>query len=103
MERAAAKADDGELYFSLSRLLFSVERYDDAVAAARNALRKGGLRRVDTVHITIGQAEIERGNFAEAEKALKEAAKDERSRRIANQWINYAGTEQRRREALKNI
>ncbi|HEY7884398.1 MAG TPA: hypothetical protein VIC08_05565, partial [Cellvibrionaceae bacterium] len=103
MERAAAKADDGELYFSLARLLFSVDRYDDAVAAAKNALRKGDLRRPDTVHITIGQAEIQRGNFEEAVKALKEAAKDERSRRIANQWIDYAGTEEERREALKNI
>lgn len=103
MQRAAAKSDDGELYYSLARLLFAAERYDDSVSAARNALRKGDLRRPDQVHITIGQAEIERGNFDEAREAFDTAAKDERSRRIANQWKKFTDTEEKRQEALKEI
>lgn len=103
MQRAAAKSDDGELYYGLARLLFAAERYEDSVNAARNALRKGGLRRPDQVQITIGQAEIERGNFDEAREAFEAAAKDDRSRRIANQWKQFADTEEQRQKALEEI
>ncbi len=103
MQRAAAKSDDGELYYSLARLLFAEDRFEDSVKAARNALEKGGLRRPDQVQITIGQAEIERGNFDAARKAFDAAAKDDRSRRIANQWKQFADTEEKRNELVEEF
>jgi len=102
MKRAAAKSDDGDLYFNLSRLLFSLDQFDEAIAAANNALKKGDLKRPDSVYLTIGQAELSRNNFDAAIEAFKKAAKDERSRKFATQWTSYAKSEKKRQEALKD-
>lgn len=102
MKRAAAKAEDGDLYFNLSRLLFARDEFEDSVSAARNALQKGGLSRPDSVHLTIGQAELALGNFDEAIEAFKKASRDKRSQKFASQWITYTEGEKKRQEALKN-
>ncbi|BFM21942.1 hypothetical protein [Gilvimarinus japonicus] len=102
MKRAAAKSDDGDLYFNLARLLFSRDQFDDAVAAGNNALKKGDLSRPDSVHLTIGQAELSRNNFDAAIASFKKAAKDERSRKFATQWTSFAESERKRQEALKD-
>ncbi|WP_041524224.1 tetratricopeptide repeat protein [Gilvimarinus agarilyticus] len=102
MKRAAAKAEDGDLYFNLARLLFSRDQFADAIAAGNNALKKGGLSRPDSVHLTIGQAELSRNNFDAAIESFKKAAKDERSRKFATQWTSYAESEKKRQEALKD-
>jgi len=103
MKRAAQAADEGELYYSLGRLLFAEGQLDEAAKAIRDALRKGNLRRVDQVQITLGQVEVERGNFEEAHKAFDVAAKDDRSRRLANQWKKFADDEKIRAKALAEI
>lgn len=102
MQKAARSSDDGDLYFNLSRLLFASDRYGDSITAAKRALAKGGLKRPDTVHLTIGQAELERGNFDAAVKAFAQAAKDERSLRHATSWTKYAESEKMRIENLKS-
>ncbi|WP_049723490.1 tetratricopeptide repeat protein [Gilvimarinus polysaccharolyticus] len=102
MKRAAAKAEDGDLYFNLARLLFSLDQFNEAVAAGKNALKKGGLSRPDSVHLTIGQAELSRNNFDAAVASFKQAAKDDRSRKFATQWTKYAESEKKRQEALKD-
>lgn len=101
MKRAAAKSDDGDLSFNLARLLFSRDEYREALTAAKNALKKGGLSRPDQVYMTVGQAELELGNFDAAIEAFTQAARDKRSRKFANQWIKYAEDERKRQEALK--
>jgi tetratricopeptide (TPR) repeat protein len=102
MKRAAAKSDDGDLYFNLARLLFSRDQFDAAVKAGKNALKKGNLSRPDSVHLTIGQAELSRNNFDAAIAAFKKAAKDDRSRKFATQWTSYAKAEKKRQDALKD-
>ncbi|MDO3381008.1 tetratricopeptide repeat protein [Gilvimarinus algae] len=102
MKRAAAKSEDGDLYFNLARLLFARDEYDAAVTAASNALQKGGLSRPDSVHLTIGQAELARGNFDEAIDAFKKASRDKRSQKFASQWISYTENEKKRQDALKD-
>ncbi|MCP8900710.1 tetratricopeptide repeat protein [Gilvimarinus xylanilyticus] len=102
MKRAAAKAEDGDLYFNLSRLLFARDEFDASVSAAENALSKGGLSRPDSVYLTIGQAELARNNFDAAIDAFKKASRDKRSQKFASQWITYAEGEKKRQDALKN-
>ncbi|MDO3387414.1 PAS sensor protein [Gilvimarinus sp. SDUM040013] len=102
MKRAAAKSDDGDLSFNLARLLFSRDDFSGASSAAKSALRKGGLSRPDQVHMTIGQTELELGNFEAAIEAFKKAARDKRSRQFANQWIKFTEGEKKRQDALKD-
>jgi tetratricopeptide (TPR) repeat protein len=90
MERAAQKSEEGNLLHTLATLYNANDRYKDAVRVGKEALRKGKLKRVDQVHLVIGNAYLEMGEFDSAVKSFKDAAKDERSAKIANQWARYA-------------
>jgi tetratricopeptide (TPR) repeat protein len=100
MEKAAQKSENGNLLHTLASLYNSNDRYKDAIRVAKQALNKGGLNRPDQVHMVIGAAYIELGEFDEAIKAFKEAAKDKRSERLGNQWATYAQRERDRIAAL---
>ncbi len=102
MQRAAKKSDDGDLSFNLARLFFVNDRYKDSVKAAKAAIKKGGLKRIDSVYLTLGQTYIELGKFDEAIKAFEKAGKDKRSVKHATQWMGYAKSEKSRQEKLKD-
>ncbi len=102
MEKAAQKSENGDLLHTLSTLYTANDRYKDAVRVGRQALTKGGLRRPDQVHLAIGSAHMELGEFDAAIKAFNEAAKDSRSKSIADQWSKYAASEKKRIEAASS-
>lgn len=100
MEKAAQKSENGNLLHTLATLYSANDRYKDAVRVGRQALTKGGLNRPDQVHLAIGSAHLELGEYDEAIKAFKESAKDARSKSVADQWANYATRERQRIQAL---
>jgi len=75
-------------------------KFSEASKWGRKALREGGIKRVDHANITVAQAEFELKNFDEAIKFFKEAAKDARSSKIANQWVTFSEREQARLKAI---
>lgn len=101
MERAAQKSEEGNLLHTLATLYNANDRFKDAVRVGKDALKKGKLKRVDQVHLVIGNAYLEMGEFDSAVKSFKDAAKDERSAKIANQWARYAEREKKRIAALQ--
>ncbi len=101
LAQAARRAENGELFLRLANAYLAKEDFAGVVAAVRNALNKGGLRRPDRAHITLGMALYNRGNFQEAEQAFSKAEEDERSRATAEKWRNYLAQEKRRRDALQ--
>ncbi len=102
MEKAAQKSENGNLLHTLASLYNANDRYKDAIRVARQALNKGGLNRPDQVYMIIGAANIELGEFDDAITAFKEAGKDSRSKRIADQWVNFAEREKTRLAALRS-
>lgn len=100
MEKAAQKSEDGNLLHVLSSLYSANDRYKDAIRVGKQALNKGKLRRVDQVHLAIGNAHLELGEFDAAVKEFKQAGKDARSSKVANQWAKYAEREKQRLAAL---
>jgi len=99
MEKAAEKSDDGELYARLAGLYTLQERYDDAIEAGEEALERG-VDRPDQVHMRIGTAYVNMGEYDKAIESLRVAAKDKRSQQAARQWIRYSEKEQEREERL---
>lgn len=99
MEKAAQKSQDGDLLHTLTALYTANDRYKDAVRVGKQALGRTVKRR-DQVHLAIGAAQLELGDFDEAVKSFKEAAKDERSKKLANQYATHAEREKMRIEAL---
>lgn len=99
-EKAAQKSTDGELIIGLAQAYLANDKFKEASKWGRDALKKGGIKRVDHANITVAQAEFELKNFDESIKFFKEAAKDARSSKIANQWVTYAEREKARLSAL---
>ena len=101
MEKAAKKSDNGNLLHTLATLYSLNDRFEDAVKAGQQALNKGGLKRKDQVYLAIGNAQLGLGKFDEAIKSFKEAAKDERSEKLAKQYISFSEKEKARVASLK--
>ena len=93
---AAEMADDGNLYMRLANVYLNLDKYDDAAQAIDKALDKGGLRRPDQSSLLQGQAYLALENFDEARKSFREAAKDERSEKMARNLLRYVDSEERR-------
>ena len=99
LSRASSLASDGNLDMLLAQSHANLAQHDECIEAARNALRRGGLNREDQTNIILGSCLAESGEYQEARTAFQSAARDERSRRAANQWIDYVTSEQAREQA----
>lgn len=87
-EKAAQKSTDGDLILGLAEMYMANDNYKDASRWAKDAIAKG-TKRADRANMTIGQAELELKNYDSALNYFKKAAADERSARIARQWITH--------------
>ena len=96
LTRASGLADDGNLDMLLAQSYANLARWDECIEAARNGLRRGGLNRRDQTNLILGNCLIEKKNYREARTAFQAAAEDERSRRSANQWLQYVEAEENR-------
>ena len=107
LSRASSLADDGNLDMLLAQSYANLAQWDECADAARNALRRGELNRVDQTNMILGNCLVEQKEYSEARNAFQAAARDERSRRGANQWLQYIESEEAReranREALEAL
>lgn len=96
LKYAANFSEDGQLYMRLANLHLQLDRYENAVNAIEDAIEKGGILRLDLAKFLQGQAYIQVQKFDLARQAFKEAAKDERTLKNANIWLQYIDTEEKR-------
>jgi len=101
LRRAADKSSDGDLNVRLAQSYLSLEMYEEAAEALRDGLEKGNIRREDTANVMLGLSLFEQKKYNAARTAFQKAAKDERSRKAANQWLAYIDSEVKRKEALE--
>ena len=100
LTRAAGLADDGELDVRLAQSHQNLAQWDECVEAAREALRKGELRRDDQANMIMGACLFELKEYGAARTAFNAAAEDSRSETNARSWIQYVDTEEDRDEQL---
>jgi tetratricopeptide (TPR) repeat protein len=100
LERAATLAGDGEMWARLANIELDEDNNEKAVEAARKALNMGGGKRPDNTRVVLGMALYNLGRLQEARNAFTEAKRDERSEKIAAQWIRFLDTEIERAEQL---
>jgi tetratricopeptide (TPR) repeat protein len=101
LEKAAAKSDDGEIFCRLGNVYLDNDKFAKSAAANRKGLAKGGVKRPDQCRLVLGMALFNLNEYDEARKAFKEAAKDDRSKKYAQQWIKYMDNEIKRQEELR--
>jgi tetratricopeptide (TPR) repeat protein len=99
--RAAAESDDGELYIRLTQSYLNLEMWNEAAEAAKKGIAAGNIKRKDTANIMYGMALFNQKKLEQARRAFQAAAKDNRSKRAAGQWIKYVDTEIQRRDTLE--
>lgn len=101
LERAAALADDGELYVRAARLYMDIYEWKKAEEAAKAAVEKGGLRKLGDAWLLQGMALARRDKFKPARKMFRKAADFEESGKWARQWIKFIDNEEQRIAALQ--
>lgn len=100
MEKAAAKAETGELYARLGTIYLDGDQNEKAITAINRGLSKGGVKRPDTARLILGMAYFNTKQYEKARTAFQAASRDERSAKYASQWIKYMDTEIERQQSL---
>jgi tetratricopeptide (TPR) repeat protein len=101
LEEAAKLGETGDTYASLAQSYLNLEQFDKALKAANNGFKKGKLKRADNAYIVKGMALFSLKRYDESIKAFKSARKDDRSKKMATQWLKYVTGERDREKALK--
>jgi tetratricopeptide (TPR) repeat protein len=104
MEKAAELSEKGELYSRLGNVYLDGDQHQKAIDAVKKGLAKGGVKRPDQARLVLGMAYFNLGQYNNAKKAFRDAAKDDRSEKYARQWIRYiASEEERQAEMAKDV
>ena len=98
-EQAGRAADDGTIDLRRGYILVDLERWPDALESLNRALQKGGLdeRKTADAYLMRGMAQFNLGDFENASSDWSKAARYEKTREAANQWMNHLREERRRR------
>ena len=100
MEKAAARAETGELYARLGNIYLDGDQNEKAITAINKGLNRGGVKRPDTARLVLGMAYFNTKQYEKARQAFEAAARDERSAKYAGQWIKYMDSELERQRSL---
>lgn len=100
LRRAAELSGDGELFVRLAQAYINLDRWEEAATALQTGLRLGGISRESTAQIMLGMALFNQKKLSLARNAFQEALQDDRSRRTAQQWIQYVDSEIKRAELM---
>lgn len=100
MEKAAAKSSSGELYSRLGNIYLDGDQFKKAITAINKGLSRGGVKRPDSARLVLGMAYFNTKQYSKARDSFKAAARDERSKKYAAQWITYMDSELARQKSL---
>ena len=98
----AARLDSKGVYYNqLGQSYISLSRYKDAEGALKSAISKGGLQDTGQAVLNLGLSQFEQKKFSVAKATFNKALKYPKSRKAAQNWINYVDNEVKRLAALK--
>lgn len=102
LARAAELADDGEIDLRLASAYATQYRWQECLDAADRALERG-LERPDEAHVQRGSCLVGLGRLDDSLQAFRTAARDERSRNVANRWLEFVQAEARWGQRLDSM
>ena len=103
LQQAARLGDDGELYVRLGNSYLNLGEYEECVSAVREGIDKGGLEGdvASDAQISLGMCLYNLKRYQDATTAFERAARTEKSRRLANQWIDVINADLAREEQIR--
>jgi len=103
LRTAAELAEDGEPYKKLAQVYMQLDDYKNAAKFFGLALKKGDLKREDSVAVYQGMCYFNLGQLDNARRSFELAAKDKRSLKQARKWISYLTKEKERLKQIKEF
>ncbi len=100
LEKAASLSEDGELYVRLAQVYLEIQDWPKARGALKSALDKSELNNPGNAHLLLGIANFNEKRFDSAREEFQRAAKFDKTRKSANQWIRHVETALRDMEDL---
>lgn len=100
LEEAAKKSSDGNAWSRLAGVYLNLNENEKALVAARNAIKKGGLKREDLAWMNRGTAEQALHCYKQAGKSFDKATKFPKTEKGARSWKKYVTNEGERRSNL---
>jgi tetratricopeptide (TPR) repeat protein len=94
LETAAGLSDDGEVFVQLSQVYIQSERWTDALDALAQAFEKGDLQNPGHAHLLVGIAAYQIKRLGQARSAFAKAKGHEKSRDMAERWLQFVAREQ---------
>jgi len=91
LEKDATTAKTGDVDYALGLGYLSFDQYDQAAAALKRAVQKGGLKRPDEAQLALGRALLKANQKEEAKQAFAAVPASSKLARIAQLWAIYAG------------
>lgn len=101
LKEAARLSDDGELDVRLANSYLNTGEYGECVKSVTTGIRKGGLKSPDNAQISLGMCLYNQRRYDDAVQAFRNAAKTQRSRRVANQWISVIQADVERNRQIR--
>ena len=101
LEKAATLSGQGNIYAQLASVYLDIGDSASAVAAARNAIDKGELKKPGFLQLVLGNAQLNLHCYDHAAKAFEQAGKYRAVATKAGQWLDYAQAEGERVKELQ--
>lgn len=100
LKESGDKFNSGNAYSKLASVYLDLDKNQDAIDAAKVALKKGNVKDKGEVHANMGIAYMELKQFSNAISSFKKASETEKHKRFSLSWLKYAESEKSRAEAL---
>jgi tetratricopeptide (TPR) repeat protein len=100
LEEAAKLSDKGAIWSRLSMVYLDLNEHAKAVHTARNALKKGNLKKPSYTQMTLGNALVNLHCYEDAIEVFRDVAKNQKGRVTAGKWVEYVSGEATRRDRL---
>ncbi|MFT7414016.1 MAG: tetratricopeptide (TPR) repeat protein [Methylophagaceae bacterium] len=89
LQKIAELDSSGESDLKLSRVLFGLEQWQNAIAPLSKSLKKLKGKRVGTVYLLLGMTQFHLDQFSLASSSFSKAVKFEDERNQAGQWLRH--------------
>ena len=100
MRRAAELSDNGKTAINYGHILLELEKFESAEKAYSMSLKKGGLKHPGRVYLSRGITRFSLKNYKGSIQDFKKAMEEEKTKKAAQDWINYVELEQQYAKVL---
>ena len=98
LSNAASLSESGDTYARLGQVFLEREEDENAIDALESAFEKGDLKNPGRTYLLLGICNFNVEKLSASRKAFRKALEDDKTKKIAAQWITHVDNTIRMRE-----